>query len=456
MEETIMDDSVRSIAELEGGQEDTAAGGEVGRFADSYASFTRIINSLQRRYIQLEDDFTTQHRELAEANRRLTELTERNLAVTEFLNGILNSINAGVIAVDRRGVITHFNSAAARILGTAAPEALGRQYRDCVRPGTPPDANALRSVERDEAIDSVERVIEQPDGTRLYLSVSTTILRDAANQSAGAVEVLHDLTKIKRMEQELARLNTLAALGEMAATIAHEVRNPLSGIGGFAALLQKDLDPEDPRYRLVGNILKGVGNLNETVTTLLNYTRFEETNRTEIAYYDFLQGTVRQFERDCSERLAGARIALRPPAEGVRNPRIEVDPMLLRQAYFNLFTNAAEAMAGGGEIEVGYRVYGREEAAAVWGKRLLLGLDETVLETTVADQGTGIAPENLEKIFSPFFTTRGDGNGLGLAVVWKVMKAHGGEVLAENRPAGGALFRLLLPVRRAGGQGVRR
>jgi PAS domain S-box-containing protein len=345
-------------------------------------------------------------------------------------------------------VITHFNRAASRILGLPANEPLGRPYRDCIRPGTPADANALRSVERGEPLESVERMIELPDGTRLHLSVSTAVVRDSTGSPTGAVEVFHDLTKIKRMEAEFTRLNTLAALGEMAATIAHEVRNPLSGIGGFAALLQKDLEADDPRLKLVNNIIRGVNSLNDTVTTLLNYTRFEETNKAETGFADFLGATVRQFERDSADRHAASTIVLhRLEGSGTTNPVVDIDPMLLRQVFFNLFANALEVMPSGGRIEVRYRVLARQAAAQQWGGRMLLGLDETVLETTVADSGPGIAEEHLDKIFSPFFTTRSNGNGLGLAVAWKVMKAHGGDIVAENRPEGGAIFRLLLPVK---------
>ena len=130
------------------------------------------------------------------------------------------------------------------MLGIPVREPLGNLYRDVIHPGSPIDANALRAAETGRSIEGVERVVDLADGTRLHLSTSTAILRDTEGRPVGAVEVLHDLTKQKRMEQELARLNTLAALGEMAATIAHEVRNPLAGIGGFAALLLRDL-PED-------------------------------------------------------------------------------------------------------------------------------------------------------------------------------------------------------------------
>ncbi|MFQ5452639.1 MAG: PAS domain-containing protein, partial [Candidatus Zixiibacteriota bacterium] len=215
---------------------------ELAKFTDSYASFNRIINSLQRKYIELKQEFTAQNEMLVEANKKLVELTKLNINVTEFLNGIINSISAGVIAVDQCGRITHFNPAASIILGIPGKEPLEKQYRDFIPIGEPADANALRAAETGKEFNSIEKKVELQNGTRLKLSVSTAILRDKDGYSVGAVEVFQDLTKIKKMEKEIARLNTLAALGEMAATIAHEVRNPLSGIGGFAALLERDLE----------------------------------------------------------------------------------------------------------------------------------------------------------------------------------------------------------------------
>jgi len=420
---------------------------EVSRFADSYASFNRIINSLQRKYIHLQDEFTAQHRDLADANLRLVKLTRHNLSVTEFLDGILNSISAGVIAVDRAGCITHFNKAASRILDLSPNETLGENYRDCIRPGTPLHANALRTAERNRPVDSVERVIDGPDNTSLHLSVSTTVLRDGDGSPTGAVEVFHDLTKIKKMEHELARLNTLAALGEMAATIAHEVRNPLAGIGGFAALLKKDLGDDDPRGKLVDKIIRGVDNLNETVTTLLNYTRFEETNIANVRFDEFMERTIRQYRRDNPDR-SGLSIKVKAANDAVEPlPPLEIDPMLFRQVFFNLFSNAADVGGDNEAVEVTFRSLPLRAAAQQYGSRLLLGLDETVAEIMVADTGPGIPEEHLDKIFSPFFTTRSGGNGLGLAVAWKIVKAHGGEITAENRDGGGALFRILLPLK---------
>ncbi|MFH1374459.1 MAG: ATP-binding protein [bacterium] len=420
----------------------------VTRFTESYASFDRVINSLQRRYLELQEESSRQNEKLAEANSQLVKLTRRNLAATGFLNGILNSISAGVIAVDQNGRITHFNPAASLILSISTDDALGQRYRNVVTPGTPADANAMRAAESGREVASIEKAIKLADGTRLYLSVSTAVLSDDLGRSIGAVEVFQDLTKIKKLEQEVARLNTLAALGEMAATIAHEVRNPLSGIVGFASLLEKELAPTDPRKKLAGRIIEGVNNLNETVTTLLNYTRLEEVNRTQVVYDEFLRATLEQFRREFSDRIKDTTIRLYGNPEAVPiGFNLQLDRLLIRQVLFNVLLNAVDAGGEGGVIEVRYRCLSRETAASHYSDQILLGLDETVVETTITDNGPGISPEHLDRIFAPFFTMSKEGNGLGLAVAWKIMKAHGGDITADNGPAGGAVIHLLLPAR---------
>ncbi len=418
---------------------------EISRFADSYESFNRVLGTLQRKYTELEQEFTSQNRELAEANRKLVELTARNIAATEFLNSLLNSITAGVIAIDTTGQITHFNMAAARIFDMQPEQLLGTYYRDRIPFGEPEHANVLYTFEKAVPLDSQERVISRADGVSLSLSVSTEILRDENGNPIGAVEVIHDVTKMKKMEQELTRLNTLAALGEMAATIAHEVRNPLSGIAGFATLLEHDLDPSDKRLKLVRKIIRGTEILNETITTLLNYTRFEETNKKETNWNEFISSTIAQFYRDNHEREKD--IDIQYVNADKDSFSLMIDPVLCRQVFFNLFDNALAVCSGACHIEIRSRILPRKEALTHYSKQLLLNADETVVETTISDNGPGIPPEHLERIFAPFFTSRANGNGLGLAVVWKIIKAHGGEIIAENNPEGGAVFRVLLPVR---------
>ncbi len=438
-----MDEPKNTVSPVRTGETD----GELSRFVDSYASFTRIINSLQRQYIELKEEFGDQNRQLAATNQKLVDMTRRNLAATEFLNNILTSLSAGVIAVDSNGRITHFNPAASLMLGIIADEARGMLYRDIVPPGEPVDANALRAIETGKPAASVEKKIILLDGTRLFLSVSTEILHDNEGRAIGAVEVFHDLTKIKQMEQDIARLNTLAALGEMAATVAHEVRNPLAGIGGFASLLKRDLESDDPRQKLVDKIIRGVESLNKTVTTLLNYTRFEEVNREDVILDEFLRRTIEQFRHDFADKLEDTAFALESPQERPTPIVVRLDQMLIRQLLYNLFTNAIEAAGSKTELEIRYRKLPRQSAVDRYGEKLLIGLDETVTEVSVSDNGPGIPQDHLSRVFSPFFTTKQDGNGLGLAVCWKIAKAHSGDMIAENSRTGGASLTLLIPTK---------
>lgn len=426
------------------GRSDSAA--ELSQFADTFEQFSRIINGLQRQYLQLKEEFSAQNDLLADVNRKLVDVTRRNLAATQFLHSILESIGVGVIAVDQSGRVTQFNRTASVLLGLPIRDPLGRPYRDVIPPGVPVEANCLRAIETGRTIDQMERHIDLIDGTRLHLSVSTALLRDDEGKPFGAVEVLHDLTKMKKMELEMSRLNTLAALGEMAATIAHEVRNPLAGIGGFAALLQRDLPHDDPRQKLVEKITRGVDSLNRTVTTLLNYSRYEEVNREPVPFEQFLQRTIEQYRHESGQKVARFKFDLRLPAEAGRGcTAARIDPLLMRQLFFNLFSNALEASGDQGTVKINCAILPRQAATQRYGERLLLGLDETVLETTVVDTGPGLPPEHTEKIFSPFFTTKAEGTGLGLAVAWKIIKAHGGEILADNAPGGGARFTVLVP-----------
>jgi len=421
---------------------------QITEFTESYASFNRIINNLQRQYIELREEFTAQNERLAETNKKLIEMTRRNLEATEFLNNLLTSMTAGIIAVDQDGIVTHFNPAASVLFGIPRREPLGKSYREVFPPGEPIDANALRAVETGRALESVEKELVLSEGTHLSLSVSTAILRDSEGKPNGAVEVLHDLTKIKKMEREISRLNTLAALGEMAATIAHEVRNPLAAIGGFAALLKRDMAADDDRRKLVNKICNGVDSLNHTVTALLNYTRIEEVKREEVIFDGFLRRTLDQYRYENSEHLEGMTFELSPTyGPGASPIPLMLDSMLMRQLFFNLFTNAVEACGGSGKVTIKYHVMPRQQATRLYGERIMIGLDETVVATTVEDSGQGIPDDVREKLFAPFFTTKQGGTGLGLAVVWKVAKAHGGEVIAEQSQAGGARFVFLLPVK---------
>ncbi|MEE8577362.1 MAG: ATP-binding protein, partial [candidate division Zixibacteria bacterium] len=225
-------------------------------------------------------------------------------------------------------------------------------------------------------------------------------------------------------------------------------RNPLTGIAGFAALLKRDLADDDPCQKLVSNITRGVETLDQTVTSLLNYTRFEEISAEMVRYDEFLRHTVEQFRYDHSALCRKVRFDLRSPFGSSPPPiSLSCDPMLLRRLFYNLFTNAIEAHSGEPTIEVTFRKLPRQKAIQLYSTRMILSVQETVTETVICDNGPGLPEESEKQLFAPFFTTKPEGNGLGLAIAWKIIKAHGGDILADNNPGGGARFTILLPTR---------
>ncbi len=422
---------------------------DVSKFAESYASFNRIVNNLQRQYIELKEEFTAQNLELARTNLKLVRLTKSNLAATEFLNGVLNSVPIGVITVNQNSVISHCNPTAMAIFGIEDKSVIGRKYAEVIKTKAGQSAiSAVKTFSTGEEFSATEQKITMADNRELNLSISTARIEDESGKFVGAVEVIQDMTKVRRLEQEIARLNTLAALGEMAAVIAHEVRNPLSGISGFASLLERDLEDDDPKMKLVLKIKRGAEILNETVSKLLNYTRFSELNRTDCSYPAYLASIIEEFNTQSEEAHKKTKVNFKAPEFlARRNVIISLDQILFRQSLYNILTNAVEAMEDSGKLAVEIVAYEANETPELFKNKLPLEFGEQLLVTTISDNGPGIKAEHREKIFAPFFTTKQSGSGLGLAVAWKLIKAHGGEILLAEKQQEGATFHILLPAK---------
>ncbi len=251
-----------------------------------------------------------------------------------------------------------------------------------------------------------------------YLASTQTLeLAQAALRSqVGALSA-----ELEQKNALLARRNRLAELGEMAAGVAHEIRNPLGGIRLYAGLLERDLGAQPERLALVRKLLSGVDQLDRIVREMLAFTKEIVLERRPVSLEDLLEETL-------SFALpAGGISPIRVRREYEPGLTAQVDLHHLRRAVLNLLLNAVEAMPEGGVLTVGAS---RAPAGA---------------EIRVEDSGGGIPAEVLPRIFDPFFTTKAQGTGLGLAVVQRVAEAHGGSVEASNRPGGGARFRLLLP-----------
>jgi len=411
---------------------------ELLQFRESFEAFNKIINDLQRQYLSLEKEYREQGRELGEINYQLRRTIADNRAVTSFLNSILVSLTSGVIAVDQNGIITHFNPAAERITGTAVGRALGYKYDEVVTAKRGGNFSALDTILSGVEFDSEEKVIIDNFGEEIPVSVSTSLLSHDGEESYGAVEIFFDLTKIKKLEDEVTRVKTLAALGEMAATVAHEVRNPLGGIGGFAALLKRELEGDKSKIQLVDKIITGVNILNQTVTALLDYTRRDQLNLHEVSLTRLIEESV---EYECADRSdCQPRVQVEVKIED-RDLRLRCDPHLMRQVLLNLLRNGREAMPLGGQLTI---------RAAQLADDKTLQVPSPAVAIEIQDTGEGIPEDIRDKIFRPFFSTKhkNNGSGLGLASVWKTVQAHGGNVSVLSEVGKGSTFKIVLPVNR--------
>jgi signal transduction histidine kinase len=265
-------------------------------------------------------------------------------------------------------------------------------------------------------------------------------------------ELRHSLARREALEREVQQAKTMAALGEMSATVAHEIRNPLGAMGMWAGLLERDMDPQDPRRKTLGKITDGLARLNKIVTSLLVYTR-PMASEFRMVRLDALLEEIVDFIEIEIDRL-GRKIVVEKKFDCKDGPYVKADPEKVNQAVINLCLNAVQAMEDGGKLSVtlsaisadshiaapvGANSVGMDDA-----RRELLGGDYAVFSIT--DTGSGICAEHIAKIFDPFFTTKEDGTGLGLAIVKKIIESHMGAIEITSEQGAGTRVNCYLPI----------
>ncbi len=405
---------------------DQSSAEQLAVFNETFASFNHTIKQLNDSYAALQARYQKLSDELTLANERLREALDQNVASRHFLRNVLDSLTSGVLVIDAHGQVTSINPAGARILRVEPEDVIGRAYAQLFA-GTMAGRHSLTSLlKRKQPYRMVEKQVRVGEQDLVPIAVSSACLFDANQEIVGALEVFDDLSEIKRMQEEMARVRSLAALGEVATVIAHEVRNPLSGIAGFAGLLKQELGEVHPQISYVNKIIAGVDKLNRSVSSLLEYARDLRHEPQESDLRALVSETADFFRMDLSTRLSRTELSLEIPAGEVV---CRFDRTNLSGALINLLRNAEEAMPSGGKV------------------KLRLSEASGRVKISVADQGAGIPQELREKIFTPFFTTREAGTGLGLALVKKVVDAHQGTISVDGNRQRGATFTIELPRR---------
>lgn len=375
------------------------------------ASMQGVILKLKEQEKELERLHKLE-RERADHTERLSEEVTRNMP-------------AGLLVVNATGIISSANPAAEQTLGIRQ---LGfRRYSEAL--GESSDLSKLLSeclasgkIFRREQVKHTA-----PHGETRQLGVTISPIRRGAEKISGAICLLSDLTELAALQQQIQLKENLAALGELSAGIAHEFKNALATISGYAQMIRAE-EAAGEATDYAERILEQTRNITHVVTEFLKYARPLDISSEPVA----LQAVVERVVSEVAEGSPQIRIRHEGPLGSVAG-----DEGLLRQALLNLARNAAEACATAAN---GGRVLLRGEIG---------GENNGFQRITIFDNGPGIPPAVLAKLFRPFFTTKANGTGLGLAVVQKIVVQHGGQVEARNRPEGGAAFILTLPVCRS-------
>jgi len=401
---------------------------DVKALTEAFEVFTRSTQTLEEAYRLLEERARELGVELAAKNRELA-------LTNDYLNNILESMSDGVITLDTNGVITKFNRSASVILEYTEHEAVGQSFfdlfgREFIAPEGVISATLRTKSGSQSFFDLFDRDFTTPDGAmgtklcaksgrEVSVSERDAPISDRQGTCIGHVKVFQDLTEIEALREQVRQVDRLAAIGEMAASVAHEIRNPLGGIRGFAALLARDIPPEDPRSRLVEKILVGTRNLNKVVDELLAYTGPID---------------LRLRPANCAELIDAAisylEIGSRPITIANTTPhhlKVQADPDKIRQVFLNILLNAVQSIDADGDIRISATVEG------------------PMISVAIRDTGCGIPSEKLKQVFSPFYTTKEKGTGLGLAIAAKIVEGHGGLLRAESELDAGTTIVVSLP-----------
>ena len=373
-----------------------------------------------------------------EALRRVREeLREKDSDLVElhaFNANVAQCMSTGLLITDERGRITSFNRAAEEITGYKWEEVRGRVYLEVLPLKKLEDI--LNNVESILPIYRFESEVPRRDGVQITLGLNVSHLKDENGHSRGIVGIFQDLTKIKEMEMEVKKREKMAMIGELAAGMAHEIRNPLASLSGSMQILKQELSLKEDHARLMEIALREMDRLNTTITEFLIYAKPTPLQKRLMNINDLLLDTVNLLKN--SEIFRNSNISIQSEFKE-ETLLLSVDPHQMSQVLWNLSLNAIQSMSNGGVMTISSRKSGM---------RRFEGMSKKMewAEIIFRDSGEGIEEEILDKIFLPFFTTKEGGSGLGLAIVHRIIEEHDGRIYVKSKPGKGTQFTLYLPL----------
>ncbi len=398
----------------------------------AFDSFSDASDSMKRAYESLQRQVKELNLELKLKNAQLEENLNELESVKNYLNNVLQSIQNGVVSVDLEGRITTFNKAASEIVDLSPAQALGLQYWQLFGP----DFDL-------EDSDGKLHEVKIKSGTERALSFNTSPMTELDGKTVGHVISFSDFTRLKELESQLRKHARLAAMGEMAANLAHEIRNPLGSIKLFASILERSLANDKDSELLATHIMETVDALDASITNMLIYARSPEADFTRVPIDPVLE-----------EAIESATYAINQSSVEVSTDflagdiEISGDRRFLKQAFSNIILNGAQAMSEeGGRLTISTHVAGPSRFSE-YGRTIVSSKEpcDQYLAVVIADSGKGLTEDEILRIFEPFFSTKTMGTGLGLSIVKRVVQRHDGCLFVREPAEGGLEFTIALPL----------
>jgi two-component system sensor histidine kinase HydH len=350
------------------------------------------------------------------------KLASRALAkVRAFSDQVVENLPMGLIATDENGKVAAYNQTAEAILGISGATVFA---------GSAANVLPQKLWQLTERLEKKGTVVEEelecqtPSGIEVPLRVSGAVLHGEDDGFLGYVFIFRDLVEVRRLQQEVERTKRLASLGSLAAGVAHEIRNPLSSVKGFATYFREKLKDSPQDRDTATTMIQEVERLDRVIGQLLEFARPSTLKIKPVRLNDLIQHSLKLIEGDA--RSKGIKVEVDIPHD---LPDVPMDGDRINQVLLNLYLNGLQAMDGGGVLQV---KVSREDARK----------STTII---VSDSGRGIETADQERIFDPYFTTKSDGTGLGLAIVHKILDAHGGSIKVRSQRGAGTTVTLSLP-----------
>ncbi|HSX26530.1 MAG TPA: ATP-binding protein [Chlamydiales bacterium] len=387
----------------------------VHHLTHAFALFSEEATRLKSAYAKLQERFQTVNQELGV---KVAELNRLN----SYLTNILKNISDALLFIDLEGTVTMANEAALKLLKLKSEVILFKRYWDLF----PDDYFGFSMRESLKFGISHRLLYKSYPNEKQEVEISTTFVYEGPKFYHGLILVLRDISEKQKLQLIANRNDRMKELGEMAATVAHEIRNPLGGIRGYASLLFRDLESHKHLQEMAGFVIEGTKTLEKLVTAVLHYARPVQVQPQSIELGAYLKQLGKFIKIDPSFP-ENVKLEVHIPHGPLMVP---IDPEALKSALLNLLFNAFQAMPRGGTLTLS-----------------LLKMENSC-QISISDTGVGIDEEQLKLLFSPFYTTKQKGNGLGLVETQKIVQAHLGAIDVRSQLGKGTTFTLTLPLKR--------